>query len=331
MSNKKKIEEKIKVIDGVEHRGDMPKPQGMLLWLVCKCPLWSIVIMLFVFIAMEMLGFACLYKAVSLSSFIDCLNYSFFSILGETVADSVRNSMSINYIISFQVILTNCSISFFTAIFLYKLINIKPELIKMEDHLVFDPESGTLRLRITNTSRFTLTNVRIDASIRIHLPGKRRHANAKLRLKVKDINPFKPYEVWNIATKPFRPENTEETKLNVERYDSDREYEFIPDLLSEKYRSDDAEKAKRTDYNNLNLTITIKSPLFGNDLIYQKDFKAEDFVCGTLISLDPHEPDKNITKWSNWEKYKEVSESYCKECIFTEHCGIIKKIHITIS
>ena len=65
--------------------------------------------------------------------------YSLFSALGEKVAASVPKSMSINRLISVQSILTNCIISFYMALVLYKLINIRPELIKMEEHVVFDP------------------------------------------------------------------------------------------------------------------------------------------------------------------------------------------------
>lgn len=320
MSNKKKI----KVIGDVEHHGNMPKQQGKLLWFLCGHSLLLLIFMLFGLIVIEILGFACLYKTVSLLPFTDCFKYSIFSVLGETVADSVQNSLLINYIIAFQVIFTNCTISFFIPIVLYKLINIQPELIKMEDHVVFEPETGTLKWRIANVSKFTFTKVHIDANFRIHLPGKKRHANAELPLKVNDINSMRPYKAWNIATKPFRPEHKEEAALDVDRYDRERIYEFVPDLLSEKYRSDEPEKARRSDYNNLNMTVTIKAPLFGNEWVYAKSFKAEDFVCGQYISLDPHISGKNVTDWSNWEVYDDMSGNYCKECIFEEHCGIIK-------
>ncbi len=96
-------------------------------------------------------------------------------------------------------------------------------------------------------------------------------------------------------------------------------------MLNEKYRSDDNEEAKSWDYNNLNVIITLKSPLFGNDWIYHKSFKTSDFVCGQIISVNPHEQGKKITDWSNWGKYNDLSEIYCKECAFVDYCGIIKR------
>lgn len=195
----------------------------------------------------------------------------------------------------------------------------------MEDHLVFDPVSGTLRLRIVNRSKFKLINVHIDAYFRIHIPKGGRHANARLKLKIDTMNILHPYTVWNIATKPFLPQNEDGAKLDIKRFDGDRVYEFIPDLLNEIYRSDDTEIAKKVDYNNLNITITIKSPLFGTDWIYNRTYKTKDFVCGKLISVDPHISGKNITDWSNWGKYDDMSKSYCKKCIFSNACGIIKK------
>lgn len=38
-------------------------------------------------------------------------------------------------------------------------------------------------------------------------------------------------------------------------------YEFIPDLPNEKYQSDDEKLAKRTDFRNLDVIVTIKAPL----------------------------------------------------------------------
>lgn len=84
---------------------------------------------------------------MSSSPFIDSVNYSLFSVLGETVGASVRNALYINRLISLESVLTNCIISLYMAIVLYKLISLKPKIIEMEDHLVFDPETGTLRLR----------------------------------------------------------------------------------------------------------------------------------------------------------------------------------------
>lgn len=208
---------------------------------------------------------------------------------------------------------------------LYKLINIKPELLKTEDHLVFDPTSGTLRLRVTNSSKFELTNIHVDATFRIHIPNSGRHAHARLQLKTDTMNILYPYTLWNIATKPFSPEDGDKPQLDINKYDSDRTYKFIPDLLSEKYRSDDEKRAKKWDYNSLNVTITIKSPFYGTDWAYHRSFKVEDFVCGKLISVDPHEEGKEITDWSRWGQYEDMSESYCENCTFVGHCGIIKK------
>lgn len=324
-----------KEIDNIRHYSfkKMPKTQGNLLWLVERCPLWLAFIMPFIFIAIEILGFACLYMAISSSSFSDGLNYSLFSTLGETVTASVQNSVLINRIISGQLILTNSLISFSMAIVLYKLINIRPELIKMENHLVFDPVSGTLRLRIVNSSKFCLTNAHVDAYFRIHIPNSNRHANAKLQLKVDNMNLLRPYTTWNIATKPFLPDyGSSSTQLDIKRYDKDRIYEFIPDLLNEKYHSDNVGDAKNADYINLNITITIKSPLFGADWVYHKSFRAIDFVCGQLVSLDRHIPNTESIDWSNWEAYDDMSESYCEKCHFRDHCSITKRTqrHTTI-
>lgn len=64
-----------KVIDGIEHRGDVPRPRGRLLELVDRCPLWLSILVLFVLIALEMLGFAVLYHLISESSIEDYLDY----------------------------------------------------------------------------------------------------------------------------------------------------------------------------------------------------------------------------------------------------------------
>lgn len=314
-----------KVIDGIEHRGDVPRPRGRLLELVDRCPLWLSILVLFVLIALEMLGFAVLYHLISESSIEDCLDYSLFSALGETVPGRVKNAVIIDRIIPVQSIMTNCLISFCMAIVLYKLINARPMLIKIENHVVFDPTTGTLRLRIVNSSNFTITNVRVNASFRLHIPNGGRHATANLRLKRDTVDIFRPYVVWNVATKPFVPGSEDAARLDIERYDKDRIYEFIPDMLNEGYRSDDPELAKRLDYRNLDVTFTVKSPLFGTDWVYQKSFSAKDFVCGKLISLDPHTPGKEIMDWSNWGRYDDMSESYCKSCVFAGHCGIVKK------
>lgn len=317
--------DKGKVIGGVKHIGNIPKSQGYLLWFVNKCPLWSMFILVFIFIAIEMFVFACLYSVISTASFKECLDYSIFSVLGETVENSVKNSLVINRIISFQLIFINCTISFFMAIVVYKLISIKPVLIKMEDHVVFDPTSGTLRLRVTNLSKFNLTNIHIDANFRIHIPNSGRHANAKLLLKTDTMNFLLPYTFWNIATKPFLPQSKDDAQLDIKRYDSDRIYEFIPDLLNEKYRSDDEELAKKTDYRNLNVIVTMKAPLFGTDWVYHKSYTAEDFVCGKIISVDPRKPGELIVDWSQWEKYEDMSGDYCDKCAFAGYCGIVKR------
>lgn len=99
---------------------------------------------------------------------------------------------------------------------------------------------------MANISRFQLTHVRVYATFRIHMLGRGRHANARLKLKSDNLNVFGPYVPWNIATKPFLPERREKAQLDLDRFDKERLYEFIPDLLNEKYRSDDEEKAKRT-------------------------------------------------------------------------------------
>lgn len=315
---------KVRIIDGVEHHGDVPKPQGRMLKLVDKCPLWLSFLALFILLALEMLGFAGVYCVISSASFEKGLNYSLFSVLGETVGGWVKNSVIINRIISAQSILTNCLISFYMAIVLYKLINAKPMLIKMEDHVVFDPTSGTLRLRIVNSSNFDITNVRINASFRLHIPNSGRHATTNLRLKRDTIDVLRPYVAWFIATKPFIPESADMAQLDIERYDGDRVHGFIPDMLNECYRSDDPELAKRLDYRNLDVTFTVKSPLFGTDWVYQKSFSAKDFVCGKPISLDPHMPGKAVMDWSKWGQYRDMSEGHCRSCVFAGHCGIIK-------
>lgn len=313
------------MIQGVEHHGNIPKTRGRLLKFIDSCSFWLMSIMLFCSIAIEIVFFALLYKTISMSSFAENLNYSLFSLIGEKAAASVQNSSVVNRIIPIQSVLTECIISFFMAIALYKLINLKPELIKMEDHLVFDPITGTLRLRTANISKFELTNVRIDASFRIHIPNEGRHANAKLELKTDNMSILHPYTAWNIATKPFSEKDGDKPQLDIKKYDGERIYKFIPDMLSKEFRSDDKQIAERLDYNNLNVIITIKSPLFGADWVYCKSFSAEDFVCGKLVSLDPGIPGKIITNWSNWEEYEDMSESYCEDCNFKEHCGIIKK------
>lgn len=304
------------------HIGDIPKEKGWLLRLVDKCPLWLMIFLLFIFISIEMLGFAIAYSLISASPFMDSLHYSLFSALGEKVAASVPKSMSINRLISFQSILTNCIISFYMALVLYKLINIKPKLIEMEEHVVFDPETGTLRLRVANISRFQLTHVRVYAAFRIHMPDRGKHANAWLKLKTDNMNVFGSYVPWNIATKPFLPEGREKAQLDLDRFDKERLYECIPDLLNEKYRSDDEEKAKNTDYRNRDVVIIIKSPLFGTDWDYYKSFSAKDFVCGKLDSM---ENDDGTIDWSNWGKYTDKSDSYCEKCVFADYCSIIKR------
>lgn len=314
-----------KTIDNISHRGKVPNPQGQWLWLVDKCPFWGSFVVLLIVFCMETFGFAWLYSAISSLSIMECFNYSLFSVLGKTVTSSIRNASIINQLIAVQLVLTNCIVSFYMAIVLYKLMNIKPKLIQMENHVVFDPTTGTLRLRIANVSRFIITNAHVDATIRIHVPKGGRHATADLKIKRSDINSFRPYSAWNIASKPFHPENENDAFLNIKRFDEERVYEFIPDLLQEKYRSDDPEIAKNLDYRNLDITISVKSPVFGADWVYQKSFYAKDFVCGKLISLDPHVPGKNMTDWSNWESYDDMSESYCVKCPFDGHCGIVKK------
>lgn len=263
---------------------------------------------------------------MSSASFKVGLGYSFLSVLGETAAASVHNSMWINWIIAFQSIITDCIIAFFMAIVLYKLISIKPELIKMEDHVVFDPTTGTLRLRVANISKFELTNAHVIANFRIYIPESNRHANAKLQLKTDDMVLFGQYTVWNIATKPFRPKDGNDAQLNINRYDKDRVYEFIPDLLNEEYRSDNKRIARRTDYRNLDVVITIKSPLFGTDWVYHKSFTAKDFVCGKLISIEDHSSGKIVMNWSGWGKYEDyIEKNHCEKCVFAGHCGIINK------
>lgn len=316
-----KKRDKVKVIGGVKHIGNIPKSQGRLLWYVNKCPLWSMFIVVFIFIAIEMFVFACLYNVISAASFKECLDYSIFSVLGENVENSVKNSLVINRIISFQLIFTNCTISFFMAIVVYKLISIKPVLIKMEDHVVFDPTSGTLRLRITNLSKFNLTNIHVDASLRIHIPNGGKYVNAKLKLKTDTMNLLLPYTFWNISSKPYLPQGKNNARLDIKKFDSDGLYEFIPDLLNEKYRSDDEKLAKRTDFRNLDVIVTMKAPLFGTDWVYHKSFTTEDFVCGKTICA----PDELTTDWSLWGKYEEMSEWHCAKCAFAGHCGIIKR------
>lgn len=121
------------------------------------------------------------------------------------------------------------------------------------------------------------------------------------------------------------PESEEKAQLDIKRFDEDRVYEFLPDLLSECYRSDDPELAKRLDYRNLDVTFTVKSPLFGTDWVYQKSFFTRDFVCGKLISLDLDIPGKSVTDWSKWGQYDDMSDVHCKSCVFSRHCGIVKK------
>lgn len=320
------------IIDGIVHQNNTFKEQGKIYKFIEKCPLWVIILFPLLFILIEMVVFAFVYMRLSSSSFGNSFNYSIFSTLGEMVDTSVKNAVWINRIISIQLIITNCIISFFMAVVLYKFMSIKPNLIKVEDHLVFDPSSGTLRLRIVNVSRFKLKNVYIKAYFRLHIPESGRHAWAKLNLKIDEIVCLEPYIPWNIATKPFI-ENSEprgETQLDIGKYDRERICDFIPDMLNEKYRSDDIEVAKRCDYINLHLTITYKSPLFDTDRVHYEEFKTEDFYCGQLKGIEKHESGKVIMDWSNWGEYDDQSESHCKGCFFEGNCSIIKKKTITI-
>lgn len=313
---------KAKIIDGNEHIGEIPKEKGLLSRYVVNYPLWVMILLLIIFIFVEMLGFAYLYSVISSSSFMDSLDYSLFSALGEKVPTSIKNATLINRLISVQSILTNCIISFYMALVLYKLISIKPKLIKMEKHVIFDPKTGTLRLRVANVSRFYLTNVRVNTNFRIYLRGGGRYANAKLKLKTDTMSLFCPYTAWNIATKPFLPKDENETQLDISRYDSERLYEFIPDLLNKEYCPADEEPADKIDFRKLDVIITIKSPLFGVEWDYCKSFFAKDFVCGEIISLI--RKGSGVTDWSNWEEYKDKSENYCEKCAFAGHCSIIK-------
>ena len=195
---------KDKIINGVEHQNNTFKEQGKIYKFIEKCPLGVIIFLPLLFILIEMVVFAFLYMGLSSSSFGNSFSYSMFSSLGEMVDTSVKNAFWINRIISIQLIITNCIISFFMAVVLYKFMSIKPKLIKVEDHLVFDPSSGTLRLRIVNVSRFKLKNVYIKAYFRLHIPESNRHAWAKLNLKIDEIVCLEPYKPWNIATKPFK-------------------------------------------------------------------------------------------------------------------------------
>ena len=315
---------KANIIDGVEHQGNIPKERGRLLRYIDERSLGFVFFILICFIVIEMAVFFLLYLIFS-ASVADSINYSIFSVLGGTAEPSVQSAMGINILISIQSIVTNCVISFFMAIVLYKLISIEPELIKMEDHVVFDPETGTLRLRVANASKFTITNAHVVANFRIYIPGSNRHANAKLQLKTDDMVLFRPYVVWTIATKPFNKDGGDDVKLDIDNYDRDRVYKFIPDLLNEKYRSDNEEIAKKTDYRNLDVVITIKSPLFGTDWVYKKSFTAQQFVCGQLKKIEYHDSGEIVSNWSNWGMYDDMSGKYCNECIFAEHCSIIKR------
>lgn len=322
----------VEIINNVEHRNNIFKEQGKIYKFIEKCPLAIIIFIPLIFILMEMVVFALLYMVLSSSSFGDSFNYSILSVLGEKVDTSIKNAIWINRMISIQLIITNCTISFFMAVVLYKFMSIKPKLIKVEDHLVFDPSSGTLRLRIVNVSRFKLKNVYINAYFRIHIPESGRHAWAKLNLKIDNIVCLEPYTPWNIATKPFI-ENSKprsDVQLDINKYDRERICDFIPDMLNEKYRSDDMEVAKRCDYTNLHITITYKSPLFDTDRVHYEEFKTEDFVCGQLNRIEIHDSGKVIMDWSKWGQYDDMSESYCKDCVFANNCSIIKKEKGTI-
>ena len=324
---------KDKIINGVEHQNNTFKEQGKIYKFIEKCPLGVIIFLPLLFILIEMVVFAFLYMGLSSSSFGNSFSYSMFSSLGEMVDTSVKKAFWINRIISIQLIITNCIISFFMAVVLYKFMSIKPKLIKVEDHLVFDPSSGTLRLRIVNVSRFKLKNVYIKAYFRLHIPESNRHAWAKLNLKIDEIVCLEPYKPWNIATKPFK-ENSElrgETKLDIGKYDRERICDFIPDMLNEKYRSDDIELAKSSDYINLHITITYKSPLFDTDRVHHEEFMTKDFCCGQLKSIERHKSGETIMNWSNWGQYDDQSESHCKGCSFEKNCSIIKKEKMTIS
>lgn len=321
-----KQKNKIEIIDGIEQRNNIFKQQGKTLKFIDDHSLWMIIIILFVSLAVEMLIFACIYAVISWSPFWDGLDYSFLSTLGETAAEPVRNSTWVNWIIALQSVITDCIIAFFMAIVLYKLISIRPELIKMEDHVVFDPTTGTLRLRVANVSKFVLVNAHVIANFRIYIPESNRHANARLKLKTEDMVVFERYTAWNIATKPFQPEDGDSTRLDISKFDKDREYKFIPELLKEEYRSDNRRVARKTDYRNLDVVITIKSPLFGTDWVYYKSFTAKDFVCGKLVSIEDHGSGKIIMDWSGWGKYEDyIEKNYCEKCVFKEHCGIINK------
>lgn len=153
----------VEIINNVEHRNNIFKEQGKIYKFIEKCPLAIIIFIPLIFILMEMVVFALLYMVLSSSSFGNSFNYSILSVLGEKVDTSIKNAIWINRMISIQLIITNCTISFFMAVVLCKFMSIKPKLIKVEDHLVFDPSSGTLRLRIVNVSRFKLKNVYINA------------------------------------------------------------------------------------------------------------------------------------------------------------------------
>lgn len=323
----------VKIMNGVEHRNNTFKEQGKIHKFIEKCPLGVIIFTPLVFIFIEMVIFAFLYMGLSSSSFGNCINYSILSVLGEMVDTSIQNAFWINRMISIQSILTNCIISFFMAVVLYKIMSIKPKLIKVEDHLVFDPCSGTLRLRIVNVSGFRLKNVYINAYFRVHIPESGRNAWAKLNLKIDNIVCLEPYTPWNIATKPFienaKPKS--DVQLDISKYDRDRICDFIPDMLNEKYRSDDIEVAKRCDYVNIHLTITYKSPLFDTDRVHHEEFKTKDFVCGKLNCIESHDSGKIIMDWSKWGQYDDMSETYCNKCSFVNNCSIIKKKKRTIT
>lgn len=319
--------DRVKIINGVEHRNNTFKEQGKIHKFIEKCPLGVIFFIPLIFILIEMVVFAFLYMVLSSASFGSSFNYSFFSVLGEMVDTSIKNALWINRVISIQSVLTNCIISFFMAVVLYKIMSIKPKFIKVEDRLVFDPGSGTLRLRIVNVSKFKLKNVYINEYFRLHMPERGRHAWAKLNLKIDNIVCLEPYKPWNIATKPIIEDSKPigDVQLNIDKYDRNRICDFIPDMLNEKYRSDDIKVASSCDYINLHITITYKSPLFDTDRVQHKEFKTNDFVCGQLKRIEQHEEGKIIMDWSAWGQYFDMSEKYCEDCLFSKHCSIIKK------
>lgn len=289
-----------------------PRSKGAFHSFFIKAPVFVIILLVVMFYCLLAVIFSKIYITLGLTNdFIESFIYSFYvqTTLGSNSASlTINNAVHIASII--QVTISIFYTSIFIAIFIYKLINITPQIIMFEKRAVFSPNDNTLRIRIVNRSKFSLVDVKVYMILHVWIEEAERFATIDINLKRNFIHQISPYTPWNIATKPIDSLSGE---IDLKSMDISRKADFHPNLVNLDLTNKNIDNEEY-----LVLLISSQLPVFSINMHFKKSYKINEIVCGKyryIITSD-------MENWGNWGRIDYSNDEQCRNCLLRNSCEL---------